>query len=283
MFDDADRTPLIEDREKTMIKFFDTIGGVVLGWFKILVSFLQLGGQTLYWIVVGPIQKKKPMKTEPIFEQMVFMGVRSMIIVFFVVLFTGIVLAMQSAPQLKKMGGEIYIASLVSIAICRELGPVLTALVIAGRIGASITAEIGSMKVNEQIEALETMGINPVRFLVVPKFLALLLMLPCLTVIGDFVGILGGYIVGVKSLGINSHLYIQTIFKYLTIKDIYTGLSKSVVFAMIISLVGCYQGLNTRGGAVGVGRATTVSVVTSFILVIVADCIITGIYFFNQM
>ena len=267
----------------TMIKFFDAIGSVVLGWVRILTNFLPLVGQTLYWIFLGPFRKKKPVKTEPIFEQMVFMGVKSTVIVIFVMLFTGIVLAMQSAPQLTKMGGEIYVASLVSIAICRELGPVLVALVIAGRIGAAITAEIGSMQVNEQIEALETMGINPVRFLVVPKFIALFFMLPCLTIFGDFVGMLGGYIVGVQSLNINSHLYIQTIFKYLTLKDIYTGLSKSFVFAMIIVLVGCYQGLSTRGGAVGVGRATTVSVVTSFILIIVADCFITGFYFFNQM
>jgi len=247
------------------------------------LSFLQLAQQTFYWIFIGPFKKHKPIKTAPIFEQMVFMGVRSVIIVFFVLLFTGIVLAMQSAPQLTKMGGTIYVASLVSIAICRELGPVLAALVIAGRIGAAITAEIGSMKVNEQIEALETMGINPVRFLVVPKFIALFFMLPCLTIVGDLVGILGGYLVGVHSLGINSHLYIQTIFKYLVLKDIYTGLSKSFVFAMIIALVGCYQGLQTRGGAVGVGRATTVSVVTSFILIIVADCFITGIYYFQRI
>ncbi|HSV43482.1 MAG TPA: ABC transporter permease, partial [Candidatus Bathyarchaeia archaeon] len=134
--------------------------------------------------------------------------------------------------------------------------------------------------VNEQIEALETMGINPVRFLAAPKVLALFLMLPCLTVVGDLAGMLGGYLVGVLDLKINSHLYMQVAFKFLTLKDIYTGLSKSLVFALIISLVGCYQGLTTKGGAVGVGRATTVSVVTSFIMIIFADCIITGIYYY---
>jgi phospholipid/cholesterol/gamma-HCH transport system permease protein len=190
---------------------------------------------------------------------------------------------MQSAQQLSKLGGTIYVASLVSISICRELGPVLTALVIAGRIGAAITAEIGSMQVNEQIEALETMAINPVRFLVVPKVIALFFMLPCLTVIGDLSGMFGGYIIGVSNLGINSYLYLQTAFEYLTLKDVYTGLSKSLVFALIIALVGCYQGLNTRGGAVGVGRATTISVVTSFILIIVADCVVTGIYYFSNI
>lgn len=265
-----------------MLTFFEKIGSVIKSWYQTASDFLLLTRQASYWILFGA-SKKKPLKREPVFEQMVFMGNKSIVIVFFVTLFTGIVLAMQSAYQLSKMGGTIYVASLVSIAICRELGPVLTALVIAGRIGAAITAEIGSMKVNEQLEALDTMAINPVRFLIAPKLMALFLMLPCLTVIGDISGMLGGYLIGVGSLKINAHLYLQTAFKYLTLKDVYTGLSKSFVFAIIISMVGSYQGLQTRGGAVGVGRATTISVVTSFILIIVADCVITGIYYFNNM
>lgn len=265
-----------------LLKFFENVGVTVKEWWQILRNFLSLLSQTIYWIFVGP-SKQRPVKRPAVFEQMVFMGTKSVVIVFFVTLFTGIVLAMQSAHQLSKMGATIYVASLVSISICRELGPVLTALVIAGRIGAAITAEVGSMKVNEQLEALDTMAINPIRFLVVPKFLALVFMLPCLTVIGDISGMLGGYLIGVYNLKINSYLYLQTAFKYLSLKDIYTGLLKSLVFAMIISLVGSYQGLYTRGGAVGVGRATTTSVVTSFILIIVADCIITGIFFFLKV
>ena len=265
-----------------MLRIFEKIGSAVIEWVTILKEFLQLFYHTTYWIFIGPF-RKRPIKRPAVFEQMVFMGNKSIIIVFFVTLFTGVVIAMQSAYQLSKMGGTIYVASLVSISICRELGPVLTALVIAGRIGAAITAEIGSMKVNEQIEALDTMGINPVRFLVVPKVMSLFFMLPCLTIIGDLSGMLGGYLVGVYNLGINSHLYLQTAFKYLTLKDIYTGLSKAFVFALIIALVGCYQGLQTKGGAVGVGRATTISVVTSFILIIVSDCIVTGIYYFSNL
>lgn len=264
------------------LKFFENFGRQILSWYQILFEFLKLTSETFYWIVFGPAQKK-PMKRPAVFEQMIFMGLRSIIIVFFVTFFTGVVLAMQSAYQLSKLGGTIYVASLVSVSLCRELGPVLTALVIAGRIGAAITAEIGSMSVNEQIEALETMAINPIRYLVVPKLVSLFFMLPVLTVIGDLSGMLGGYVVGVYNLHINSHLFIQTAFKYLTLKDIYTGLSKSFVFAIIIALVGCYQGLHTRGGAVGVGRATTVSVVTSFILIILADCVVTGIYYFSNM
>lgn len=262
-----------------MIKFFERIGLSVIDWMDTVLGLIRLSFETMYWILCGPI-KKKPLPIKSVFEQMVFMGVNSIVIVFFVTFFTGVVLAMQSAQQLSKMGGTIYVASLVTISICRELGPVLTALVIAGRIGAAITAEIGSMKVNEQLEALETMAISPVRYLVVPKFLSLLIMLPCLTFVGDVAGILGGYVIGVFSLHINSGLYIQTAMKFLTLKDIYTGLSKPIVFAAIITMVGSLQGFRTSGGAVGVGRSTTISVVTSFILIIIADCIVTGIYYF---
>ena len=265
-----------------MIKFFEKIGGPVIRGIGVLRDFMRLSLQTFYWIIFGPF-RDKPLKHQTVFEQMVFMGVQSVLIVFFVMFFTGVVLAMQSAYQLSKLGGTIYVASLTAVSICRELGPVLTALVVAGRIGAAITAEIGSMQVNEQIEALETMAINPVRFLVAPKLASLIVMLPCLTILGDVSGILGGYMIGVYNLGINAHLYIQTTYKYLTLKDVYTGLSKSFVFAIIIVLVGAYQGLKTRGGAVGVGKYTTISVVTSFILIIVADCIVTGIYYFYNM
>ncbi|MFA5060575.1 MAG: ABC transporter permease [Candidatus Omnitrophota bacterium] len=265
-----------------MLKFFEKIGSVVKYWVFVVTDFSKLASDTFFWICVAPF-REKPINRLRVFEQMVFMGTRSIIIVFFVTFFTGVVLAMQAAYQLAQVGATVYVSSLVSVSLCRELGPVLTALVIAGRIGAAITAEIGSMKVSEQIEALEVMAINPVRFLVVPKFLALFLMLPCLTIIGDFSGMFGGYLMGVFNLKINSALYIQTTLKFLSLKDIYTGLSKSFVFAAIIALVGCYQGLKTKEGAVGVGQATTLSVVVSFILIILADCILTGIYYFSNL
>jgi len=263
-----------------MMPFFEHIGIAVTNWARVFINFSRLSIETIYWVIMGPF-KKKPLHVPMIFDHMVFMGVQSIVIVFFVMFFTGIVLAMQSAPQLAQMGGLIYVASLVTVSICRELGPVLTALVIAGRVGAAITAEIGSMKVNEQIEALDTMAISPIRYLVVPKLLALFIMLPCLTIVGDASGLFGGYVIGVHNLKINSGLYIQTAIKFLTLKDIYTGLSKSFIFAIIIAMVGAYQGLKTRGGAVGVGKATTISVVTSFILIIISDAIMTGIFFFS--
>ncbi len=243
---------------------------------------LALLFQTVYWLFVGPF-KKKFAKRESIFAQMVFAGTQSLIIVLFVNLFTGIVIAMQSAYQLSKLGATVYVAGLVAVSVARELGPVLTALVIAGRVGAAITAELGTMRVSEQIEALETMALNPIRFLVIPRFLALIVMLPCLTCFGDLCGMTGGYLVGISSLNIDPDLYIDTTFRFLEAKDVLTGIFKSFVFGGIIALIACYQGLNTRGGAEGVGRATTVSVVTNFILIILADVVLTAIFYFSKM
>jgi phospholipid/cholesterol/gamma-HCH transport system permease protein len=194
--------------------------------------------------------------------------------------FTGIVIAMQSAYQLSRFGANIYVAPMVSVGLARELGPVLTALVVAGRVGAAITAELGTMKVTEQIEALETMALNPIRFLVVPRFLSLIIMLPCLVVFADLIGILGGLLVGVFNLGLDPYRYLTFSFKFMAWKDIWTGLVKSFVFGVIISMVGCYMGLKTKGGAEGVGKATTQSVVTSFVLIILFDCILTGLFYF---
>jgi len=260
----------------------EAIGRLVLGTAQQIRSVLGLFFQTIYWTVVGPF-KRKFSKRESIFEQMIFTGVKSIIIVFFVAFFTGIVIAMQSAYQLARLGATIYVAAMVSVSVARELGPVLTALVVAGRVGAAITAELGTMKVSEQIEALETLALNPIRFLVVPRFLALLLMLPCLTIFSDIVGIGGGFLVGVYNLGLNPHRYLDVSFELMVWKDVWTGLIKSAVFAVTISMVGCYMGLNTRGGAEGVGKSTTISVVTSFILIILFDCILTGIFYFSNM
>ena len=245
-------------------------------------NIFSLFFQVLYWIFIGPFRKKTA-KRDSIFEQMVFVGIRSIVIVFFIAIFTGIVLAMQSAYQLKQLGATIFVAGLVAVSLTRELGPVLTALVIAGRVGAAITAQIGSMKVTEQIESLETMALNPVRFLVVPRFWALLIMLPALTVIADLSGIVGGFLIGTLNLDINPYLYIDMTKEFLELKDFSTGLLKSAVFGIIICLIGCYKGLNTGGGAEGVGKATTDSVVTSFILIILADAVLTAMFYFANV
>lgn len=264
------------------MNILETIGRITLKTGVAIWDVMALFFKTLYWLFFAPF-KGKFIGRRYIFEQMVFAGVQSISIVFFVALFIGIVLAMQGAYQLDKLGAVRYVASLISVSACREIGPVLIALVIAGRVGAAITAELGTMKVTEQIEALETMALNPIRFLVVPRFLALLVMLPALTVMGDVIAMFGGYLVGVYNLGVSPGLYIDTTFQFLEMKDVMTGLFKSFVFAMIIAMISCYQGLNTSGGAEGVGRSTTLSVVTSFILIILADCVLTGIFYFSSV
>ncbi len=259
-----------------MIEF---IGRTTLSTIKQSREVLTLLGKAIYWVVVGPF-RGKAISRKNLFAQTIFSGVDSLIIVFFVDFFIGMVLAMQSAYQLKQLGATIYVAALVGVSMTREIGPVLTSLVIAGRVGAAITAELATMKVTEQVEALETISLNPVRYLVAPRFLALLVMLPCLVILGNMMGMFGGYVVGVTQLGLGHGLYIDTTIQFLTRKDILTGLFKTVVFSVIISMIACHQGLYTEGGAEGVGRSTTRSVVTSFILIIVADAILTAIFYF---
>lgn len=261
--------------------FLESVGRTTHSFIRQSAQIFKLLAQTLYWLIVGPF-KSKTLSRKNFFVQTVFMGLDSLLIVFFVDFFIGMVLAMQSAYQLQQLGATIYVAALVGVSMTREIGPVLTSLVIAGRVGAAITAELATMKVTEQIEALETLSLNPVRYLVTPRFLALVLMLPCLVIIGDLVGMFGGFIIGVYNLDLTPGLYIDTTIEFLTIKDIMTGLLKSAVFAMLIALVACHEGLNTEGGAEGVGRATTKSVVMSFILIIVADAILTALFYFAQ-
>ncbi len=259
----------------------EALGRTTLSVIKQAREVLALLSQTFYWIFAGPF-RKKPISRKNLFAQTIFSGIDSIIIVFFVDFFIGMVLAMQSAYQLEQLGATIYVAALVAVSMTREIGPVLTSLVIAGRVGAAITAELATMKVTEQVEALETISLNPVRYLVAPRFLALVVMLPCLVILGNIIGMFGGYVVGVTQLGLGSGLYIDTTIEFLTVKDIMTGLLKTTVFAMIISMIACHQGLYTEGGAEGVGRSTTRSVVTSFILIIVADAILTALFYFAK-
>jgi len=264
------------------MNIFEVIGKSTLRTGAAIWDVMALFFKTLYWLFFAPF-KGKFIGRRYIFEQMVFAGLQSVLIVSFVTFFIGIVLAMQGAYQLDKLGAVRFVASLISVSITREIGPVLIALVVAGRVGAAIAAELGTMKVTEQIEALDTMALNPIRFLVVPRFLALLFMLPALTIIGDVLGMFGGFVVGVFNLKIAPNLYISTNFQFLVMKDVMTGLFKSFVFAMIIAMISCYHGLNTSGGAEGVGRSTTLSVVSSFILIILADAVLTGIFYFSSV
>lgn len=254
--------------------FLRMLGERFIGFIKYFGGMSVLMAETLFWIPIPPLRRRQ------IMEHMSKIGVDSLPIVSLISLFTGMVLALQSAYQMQKISAEMYIASLVALSMTRELGPVLTALIVAGRVGASITAELGTMKVTEQIDALETLATNPIKYLVVPRFLALIVILPLLTLYADVIGGFGGYIIGTTKLNISHAMYMKNTWDPLKYKDIFTGLIKSFFFAIIICIVACYEGMTTEGGAEGVGRATTSSVVTSFILIIASDCFFTALFYF---
>ncbi|MFH1128094.1 MAG: ABC transporter permease [Candidatus Omnitrophota bacterium] len=257
-----------------IINFLIYLGRRLMALLYFLGGLASLSFQTLYLTFVPPFNKDR------FFEQAKKAGFDSLPIVTLVSLFLGFIFALQTAYFMQRMGSEIYIASLVALALVRELGPVITALVVAGRVGAAITAELGSMQVTEQIDALQTLASNPVKYLVVPRFLALTIVMPILTLFADIIGIFGSYLICVYKLGISSSMYMNVTFNALLYKDLFTGLLKTVFFGMIIAFVSCYEGFNVEGGAKGVGQATTRSVVTTFIMIIIADCLFTAIFYF---
>jgi phospholipid/cholesterol/gamma-HCH transport system permease protein len=253
---------------------FFSIGEKVVRFLDFLGGLTTLFAQSVYWTFQPPFKKGR------FFEQANKIGADSLPIVSLVAVFIGIILALQTAVQMQRLGSEMYIASIVSVSVVREMGPVLTALIVAGRCGAAITAEIGTMTVTEQIDAMQTFASNPVQYLVVPRYLAAMFMLPILTLYADIIGILGGYIICVNKLNIASAMYLHITFDALLMKDVLTGLLKTVFFGMIIAFVGCFECFNVKGGAEGVGMATTNAVVKTFILILAADCFFTALFYF---
>lgn len=217
-----------------------------------------------------------PFKLRNIFKQMEFVGVQSLFVVILTGTFTGMVLALQGFNAMKRFGAESLVGPMVALSMARELGPVLAGLMVTGRAGSAMATELGTMRVTEQIDALQTMAVNPIKYLVVPRVIAGICMFPVLTVITNFVGIIGGYLVGVKMLGINSGVYIGRTIDFVQINDIFAGLSKSLVFGLISALVACYYGFYTSGGAEGVGKAATSSVVLGSVLILVSDYIMSA-------
>ncbi|MBI1910707.1 MAG: ABC transporter permease [Deltaproteobacteria bacterium] len=217
-----------------------------------------------------------PIKLRNIFKQMEFVGVQSLFVVILTGSFTGMVLALQSYNALKRFGAESLVGPTVALSMARELGPVLTGLMVTGRAGSAMATELGTMRVTEQIDALFTMAVNPIKYLVVPRILAGICMFPLLTIITDFVGVIGGYFVGVKLLGINPGIYIGRTIDFVQVDDIFTGITKSIVFGLITTLVASYNGFYTSGGAEGVGRAATSSVVMASVLILVSDYLMSS-------
>jgi len=212
-------------------------------------------------------------------EQASLMGSQALGIVGLITFLVGLTLAFQSAYQLRQFGAAIYVASLTAISMVREMGPLITAIIVAGRSGSSITSEVATMKVNEEIDAMQVMGIPFVDFVAVPKLLALVCMVPLLTLMADFLGILGGWVVATTYLDLSSRPYLQATIDALRFKDLVTGMVKSLSFAWGIGLIGLYYGMQVQGGAQEVGKATTASVVSSIFFIIVADSVFSILFY----
>jgi phospholipid/cholesterol/gamma-HCH transport system permease protein len=242
--------------------------------------FCYIGQLSVLGVRIVSAAVTPPFSAYRILSQAKRVGPESCVIACLVALFVGMIIALQMAYMMLKLSAEIYIPNVIAVSLTRELGPVLTALIVAGRVGAGITAEIGAMVVTEQVDALKAFAADPIRYLAVPRFLALAIMLPVLTVFAVFIGIVGGFLICNLKLSISSNMYWTMVVDSLAIKDIVTGLIKTAFFGMIIATVGCFEGLNVKGGADGVGRATTLSVVRSFILIIMCDCFFTFIFYF---
>lgn len=259
--------------------FFGRVGRKALPIGRDIHDASKLINETFYWTFLSPL-RGKPLRLRASVSEMVKAGYDAVPIVAVISLFVGIILALQAAYQLRRFGAMIYVANLVGVSITRELGPILTAIIVSGRSGSAFAAEIGSMKAAEEIDALVSMGINPVRFLVTPKLLALTVMLPLLTVFSDVIGIFGGFALAVAAVGIRPANYIEQTLNALLVKDIVTGLVKAVAFGVVITIVGAYQGFKVEGGAEEVGRRTTASVVVSILMVIVFDLFFTTLFYY---
>ena len=212
-------------------------------------------------------------------RQIVDIGYYSLPVVGLTALFTGMVLALQSYTGFARFNAESTVATVVVLSITRELGPVLAGLMVAGRIGASMAAEIGTMRVTEQIDALTTLSTNPMKYLVVPRLMAGVIMLPCLVLVADIIGVFGGFLIGTYKLGFSPGAYISSTWRYLEAIDVISGLVKAAAFGFLVALMGCYHGYHSRGGAQGVGAATTNAVVSASILILVFNYLITEIFF----
>ncbi|WP_445678672.1 MlaE family ABC transporter permease [Radicibacter daui] len=255
------------------MKFVAAIGRAVLDFLPAIGRLAIFTATSLSHCVRPPFYPRL------IGRQMLDIGYYSLPVVGLTAIFTGMVLALQSYSGFSRFNAESAIATVVVLSVTRELGPVLAGLMVAGRVGAAMAAEIGTMRVTEQIDALTTLSTQPHKYLVAPRLIAGLIMLPCLVLVADIIGVFGGYLVGVYKLNFNAATYLANTWQYLETLDVVSGLVKAAVFGFIITLMGCYHGYNSKGGAQGVGAATTNAVVSASILILVSNYLITAIFF----
>lgn len=248
----------------------------------VFINFLQASGRlALFTMHAVSFCVRPPFYVRATVSQMIEIGFYSLPVVALTTLFSGMVIALQCYSGFSQLNAESAIAFVVVITIVRELGPVMAGLMVAGRVGAAMAAELGTMRVTEQIDALTTLSTNPYSYLVVPRLLGGVLMMPVLVLIGDVIGIMGGYLVSVYKLGFNMTNYLSNTWSYLTLSDMASSLTKAAVFGFIVTLLGCYNGFYSKGGAEGVGKATTNAVVASSVLIMIGDYLLTEMFFTN--
>lgn len=258
---------------KLELQFVNKLGHVVLSFLKSAGELGLFASETIYHCFTPPFYGKAFLK------QFIEIGFYSLPVVALTTLFAGMVIALQTYTGFAQFSAEGAVAMVVLVAVTRELAPVMAGLMVAGRIGAAMAAEIGTMRVTEQIDALSTLSTNPFKYLIVPRIVSGILMLPILVLIGDIIGICGGYMIGVSKLDFNASTYLMSTWEYLKPMDIISGLTKAAVFGFIITLLGCYNGFHSKGGAQGVGQATTNAVVSSSILILIFNYILTELFF----
>ena len=256
------------------------VGGQAVDAWNNMVRFMTLAADTLIWSIAGARRTKKVRKGA-VWVEAVRIGVDALPIVGLISLLIGVVVALQAAAQLRQFGGNIYIANLIAVSMTREMGPLMTAIIIAGRSGAAIAAEVATMKVSEEVDALKVMGLEPVRYIVVPKFQAITLTMPALTICANIIGIVGGFLVALLYMSLSPNIFFNQAYGALVLLDLLTGMIKSVAFAWIIVLVAAHRGFQAYGGAESVGRVTTASVVSAIFWVIVADAAFSLIFYFE--
>jgi len=255
------------------MRVFDAIGRVFLRVFEQTGLWFKALWRTLKWAV------RPPYDVGEWFRQMVRLGVNSIPVVFLTTMFTGMVMALQVFNGFQRVHAEQFVGSVVALAMLRELSPVLVGLMVTGRVGSSMAAEIGTMRVTEQLDALKALATEPVQYLFVPRVIAGIVMLPFLVILGDALGIYGGYVVAVKLMHANSVVYEANTYQFLKLNDIWSGLIKASIFGLILTLTGCVRGYYTTGGAEGVGRSTTNAVVSASLIILLSDFFLTKLLF----
>lgn len=257
----------------TPARVLQPVGRMTLAFMATVGRLALFGGSAIAHSVRPPFYMRS------IARQMIEIGYYSLPVVGLTAIFAGMVLALQSYTGFSRFSAEGAVASVVVLSITRELGPVLAGLMVAGRVGAAMAAEIGTMRVTEQIDALTTLSTNPMKYMVAPRLIAGLVMMPALVFIADIIGVFGGYLVAVYKLGFNASNYLQNTYDFLKAEDVISGLVKAGVFGFIVTLMGCYHGYHSRGGAQGVGAATTNAVVSASIMILCFDYILTEMFF----